>query len=396
MRDPVLALPLATELLERLPIPLCLRNQQSRYVWVNQAFEAAFGRASKHLLGLSDFDLLTHEQALLEQMRDERVFRTKQDVFFEERSGSANALKGTTGWHLAIRDSEGSVRYCLRQWGSLGPSSKEPVLRSAPEEQPEGSGDVQASLSPEDSLREERLMVLGQLAGPLAHQLGNPLCSMGLAIANVRRLVGTTACQDIRDALASAEESVAIADRIIKDLLAYSKIRPPILRPTAAAELVRMALVKFPLPPEIRLGEHLSEENVLVDGRQVSDAISNLITTTWEAMASGGILLITSRRSGDFVDLLIGDSRSPVHKSVEDRNFEPLVSTQDLGMGLGLNTARALIANQGGSLDYLAQALEDETVFRVRLRSGRQQVSSEKPADDVSPYPASDHDRPTS
>ncbi|HTV25582.1 MAG TPA: PAS domain-containing protein, partial [Polyangiaceae bacterium] len=66
---------LTLAMLEGLPTPLCLRDRQSRYVWANAAFCSAFGRAKAELIGKTDFDLLPHEQALLEQIRDERVFR---------------------------------------------------------------------------------------------------------------------------------------------------------------------------------------------------------------------------------------------------------------------------------------------------------------------------------
>jgi len=66
---------LAWTMLEGLSTPLCLRDQKSRYVWANAAFQSAFGRARLELIGKTDFDLLPPEQALLEQMRDARVFR---------------------------------------------------------------------------------------------------------------------------------------------------------------------------------------------------------------------------------------------------------------------------------------------------------------------------------
>ena len=40
-----------------------------------------------------------------------------------------------------------------------------------------------------------------------------------------------------------------------------------------------------------------------------------------------------------------------VSGAITDRLFEPLVTNKPLGMGLGLTTARALVVNQGGTLE---------------------------------------------
>lgn len=363
MDNSKLNLPLTIELLECLPIPLCLRDRRSRYVWVNRAFESAFGRPRSELVGMSDFDLLPHEQALLEQMRDERVFRTEQDVFFEDRTDCTGALRGVTGWHLAIRGADDRIAYSLRQWGSLGGAATGPIFGDPSVDPLEESQPTQTQ-----QLREERLLVLGQLAGPLAHQLGNPLCSMGLAIANVRRMLGKTASTDTRDALTSAEESVAIADRIIKDLLTYSKIRPPSLRSTTVSSLADTAQSKAPLPPGVVLKNGLGEELVLVDARQVSDAIANLITSACEALSAQGTLAITSGELGEFIHLTIGDAAEEPCNSRHAPPFEPLIPSKDLGIGFGLTTARALILNQGGTLEYRPQEKGDGALFRVLLR----------------------------
>jgi len=93
-------------MLEGLSTPLCLRDDKSRYVWANAAFQSAFGRARLELIGKTDFDLLPEEQARLEQMRDARVFREGQHLFFEDRSSLGSTLIGLSGWHIPIRSAD--------------------------------------------------------------------------------------------------------------------------------------------------------------------------------------------------------------------------------------------------------------------------------------------------
>src|SRR5215831_13011904 len=169
-------------MLEQLPTPLCLRDRQSRYVWANAAFHSAFGRASNELIGKTDFDLLPPELALLEKMRDERVFQDGQDLFFEDQTGLGAPLIGLSGWHLPVTGADASVQYVLRQWGPSGHTRPEPKLTPEADESVRLLKEQQAEL-----LKKERLIVLGQLAGSLAHQIRNPLCAISNAVAFLRR-----------------------------------------------------------------------------------------------------------------------------------------------------------------------------------------------------------------
>src|SRR4051812_28667203 len=204
-------------MLEGLPTPLCLRDRQSRYVWANAAFCSAFGRAKAELIGKTDFDLLPHEQALLEQIRDERVFSDGLDLFFEDRAGYPTTLVGMSGWHIPVRRSDQhAVEYVLRQWGtgtSLGNSSgAEPPTPDA-EESVRMLKEQQSEL-----LKKERLIVLGQLAGSLAHQIRNPLGAISNAVAVLRRQLSGQTTPPMDQALDIAQEEVWVANRIIADL----------------------------------------------------------------------------------------------------------------------------------------------------------------------------------
>lgn len=336
---------LALVMLEKLPTPLCLRDRQSRYVWANPAFHAAFGRAQSDIIGKTDFDLLPHEQALIEHTRDERVFQDGQDLFFEDRGGIPATLVGVSGWHIPVKRSDQSVQYVLRQWGTGG--SVGPEVPSTPdaEESVRVLKEQQSEL-----LKKERLIVLGQLAGSLAHQLRNPLGAILNALAVLRRQLSAQSGPTAQ-ALDMAEEEVWVANRIIADLLAYSRIRPPARRKVSVDELIESVLARETVPEGVQIDRRFGSERVDVDAGQVCDAIANVIRNACEAMDGHGTLTIASRRDEDCVELTIADTGVGVSREEIALLFEPLITSKPLGMGLGLTTARALVANQGGTLE---------------------------------------------
>jgi signal transduction histidine kinase len=356
---------LSLAMLEGLPTPLCLRDRQSRYVWANAAFCSAFGRAKAELIGKTDFDLLPHEQALLEQIRDERVFRDAQDLFFEDRASHPSTLVGISGWHLPVRCSPNEpVQYVLRQWGTSGaPPSSNAQMPDA-EESVRMLREQQSEL-----LKKERLIVLGQLAGSLAHQIRNPLGAISNAVAVLRRQLSGQTTSAMEQALDIAQEEVWVANRIIADLLAYSRIRPPAQRSIGVQELVDTVLGRETVPEGVSIDERLGGERVYVDPGQVADAIANVIRNACEAMDGQGTLTIASRRDDDWVELTIADTGVGISQEEIALLFEPLITSKPLGIGLGLTTARALVANQGGTLECEGEPGKGAR-FKLRLPTG--------------------------
>jgi signal transduction histidine kinase len=358
---------LTLAMLEGLPTPLCLRDRQSRYVWANAAFCSAFGRAKAELIGRTDFDLLPHEQALLEQIRDERVFRDGQDLFFEDRASHPSTLVGISGWHLPVRraDQDASVQYVLRQWGPSGASSSAGTLLT-----PDAEESVRLLREQQSELlKKERLIVLGQLAGSLAHQIRNPLGAISNAVAVLRRQLSGQTTPAMDQALDIAQEEVWVANRIIADLLAYSKIRPPAQRSITVQELVDTVLGRETVPEGVSIDERLGGERVYVDPGQVADAIANVIRNACEAMDGQGTLTIASRRDDDSVELSIADTGVGISQEEIALLFEPLITSKPLGIGLGLTTARALVSNQGGTLECEGEPGKGAR-FKLRLPTG--------------------------
>jgi signal transduction histidine kinase len=341
---------IALAMLEALSTPLCLRDHKSRYVWANAAFQSAFGRGRLELLGKTDFDLLPPEQALLEQMRDARVFQEGQHLFFEDQAGLGSTVIGLSGWHIPIRGSDGAVSFVLRQWGAAG--TYPATLKAEPPSTPNAEESVRLLRQQQDELlKKERLIVLGQLAGSLAHQIRNPLCSISNAVAVLRRQLSGMTTAPMEEALRIAQEEVWVANRIIADLLAYARIRPPAPRNLSVQELVETVLVREAIPAGVHITQHLGDERVHVDPSQICDAIANIIRNACEAMDGAGTLTFASRRDEDGVELTIADTGVGISQEEIALLFEPLVTSKPLGIGLGLTTARALVVNQGGTLE---------------------------------------------
>ncbi len=223
-------------------------------------------------------------------------------------------------------------------------------------------------------VRRERLAVLGQLAGGLAHQIRNPLGAITNAAYVLQHRVGEgdeDAARAVSIILAEAWQ----ANRIITDLIDYARVRPPVRRPVSLRAIVERALASQVTPANVRVTLDVAPAPlVAVDPDQVRDALENLLRNAVEAMPLGGELRIRARvepgrtpedAAGALV-LTIADDGVGIPCDVQQTLFEPLVTTKPLGLGLGLTTTRALVENQGGTITF-ESAPGRGTSFEVTL-----------------------------
>jgi len=352
--------------------PIFVKDREFRFVLLNQALSAMVGYPRGQMLGKTDFDFFPEAEARFFREKDVELFRSGGPVAIDEEpitdaSGKVHILATTK---VALRDESGEVTHLV---GIIHDITR---LKEVEEALRHGSEVLEARVrertaaleeAQRELLRKERLAVLGQLAGGLAHQIRNPLGAIANATALLRRAMADLRRPELDAALDIIHEEVFRADRTITGLLDFTRVRPPEPRPIAVKELVDRALEGEVLPPSIALTIDVPVGlTVAVDATQVQGALSNLVRNAIEAMPKGGRLGIHAATRGDVVAIEIRDTGPGLAPEVEGRVFEPLVTTKTLGIGLGLSTARTLVEGQGGTIVY-ASLPGQGTVFEIRL-----------------------------
>ncbi|MBM3333907.1 two-component sensor histidine kinase, partial [Candidatus Sumerlaeota bacterium] len=201
----------------------------------------------------------------------------------------------------------------------------------------------------DDRLRQERLAVLGQLAGSVAHELRNPLAVISNAVFYLQSIL-KDADKPVIEYLAIIAGEVERAARIVNDLLDIARTRQADRQEVSVASLLRLQMEKNPPPAnvEVLLKAPDSLLTVFVDPMQISQVLSNLISNAYQSMTQGGRLAIEAVCENDCVAIAIRDTGCGISKANLEKIFEPLFTTRARGVGLGLTVARNLVeANQG-------------------------------------------------
>jgi signal transduction histidine kinase len=105
---------------------------------------------------------------------------------------------------------------------------------------------------------------------------------------------------------------------------------------------------------------------------QIQQIFINLILNAFDAMPSGGRLLIEARPAGNGIEMLFEDSGSGIPEDQRNNIFEPFFSTKDGGTGLGLTVSYNIVTAHGGTLD-LVDGRGAGACFRLFLPMGDKQ-----------------------
>ena len=216
-------------------------------------------------------------------------------------------------------------------------------------------------------VRQEKLAVLGQLAGGVSHELRNPLGVIKNAFYFLNMVLEEPS-PEVKETLEILEREVAIAEKTISSLLDFARPRLPIRRPADLNRVVREALSRTTVPQNVELAEQLDETlpTAPVDPDQLVHAFGNILLNGIQAMPEGGRLLVKSSKVGRWVAVSVTDTGVGIPKENMGKIFEPLFTTRAKGIGLGLPLAKILVDGHGGTIEVESEVGRGST-FTVKL-----------------------------
>jgi signal transduction histidine kinase len=214
--------------------------------------------------------------------------------------------------------------------------------------------------------RSERLALLGQLSGGLAHQLRNSVTG-----ARIATQLHTRHCKQVdQDSLAVALRQLSLTESHLQRFLTAGQ--PTIPRRadcdlsaviSDVATLVGPACehrnVALGLPRDGACGEPL-----WADAAQLRQLLLNLVLNAIEAAGPGGWVRIEAERSPRALRLRVIDSGPGPRADLAERLFEPFATGKPEGIGLGLTVARQIAAAHGGTIGF---STNGATTFEATL-----------------------------
>lgn len=230
--------------------------------------------------------------------------------------------------------------------------------------------DLQAEL-----LHVSRLTAMGQMSSGLAHELNQPLTAIMNYVKAARRTVEGVDDQRVARAVElmdKASAQTARAGQIIRRLRDFVEKGETHRRlediNTTVAEAVALGLAAG--TDVERLFAYAGNlPQVMIDRIQIQQVVLNLVRNAVEAMAGRPrreLRVGTGIDDEGLIVVTVADTGPGLPAEVQDRLFQPFVTTKESGMGIGLSLCRTIIDAHGGSLDALP-GREGGAVFRFSL-----------------------------
>ena len=222
----------------------------------------------------------------------------------------------------------------------------------------------------------ERLAAIGEMAANLAHELKNPIVTIGgFAGRLVKGLPGDSREHQYADTIV---KEIGRLERMLADILAFSR------KPTICYNIcdVGEILVDCFASCATTLEDHgvtLARSfeggpwTTLGDAHQLKQVFLNLVLNACEAMPDGGTLHVSLRKvSLDKKCILVSirDSGGGIPAEMLPKIFNPFFTTKPHGTGLGLAIVNRILQNHGGSIEVRNEG--NGAVFTVTLQQAEE------------------------
>jgi PAS domain S-box-containing protein len=218
--------------------------------------------------------------------------------------------------------------------------------------------------------RTERIAELGTLASGMAHEIGTP---MNVILGRAEYMMDRVSDESIRKGLKTIIAQVERITRVMNQLLAFARRKPPERRSLNlkdiiedGMELFRERLDRNRVTVELTVDDRCP--SVMADADQMSQVFINLVANAIHAMPQGGTLRVGLTQDQNAVKLTVSDTGHGIPREVLPKIFDPFFTTKEFGKGtgLGLTVVKGIIEEHRGTITVESEEGKG-TTFTVLL-----------------------------
>ncbi|MEW6586282.1 MAG: ATP-binding protein, partial [Nitrospirota bacterium] len=217
---------------------------------------------------------------------------------------------------------------------------------------------------------EERAKSLEQMMDQVAHEMRNPLTSIG---GFTRRIYeGLHESDPNKKYLKMVIEDVARLEGMIKQLIELKAMGEPRMEPVDINEIIGETLRSFErelraMNIEVKTDLADNPPKLMADRHKLITAVSGLVDNAIEAMENPPkVLRVASSIKDEYMEVVVSDTGKGIPKDRIKYIFDPFFTSKIYGPGLGLTFARRIVQEHEGTISAESE-LGKGTAFIIRL-----------------------------
>lgn len=220
----------------------------------------------------------------------------------------------------------------------------------------------------EQSKRNEKLIAMGELASGVAHEVRNPINSIGMIAQRLNReFEPKNDAEEYSSITNLLKDEVNRINKIITQFLRYAK--PLDIQLTEVdinkymEEIHRLFSEQAEQKKILFMVEGENNLSIRIDPELFKQAIINIIQNAFEAVEDGGNVLVKYFRRNNFFEVDISDNGKGIAEKDQRKIFDLYYTTRKEGTGLGLSISQKIIYQHNGIIDFTTGS--DGTIFKI-------------------------------
>lgn len=226
----------------------------------------------------------------------------------------------------------------------------------------------------EEKLRAARLAMVGKMAAQIAHEVRNPLSSIGLNTELLEDELGENATE-ARELCRAIHTEVNRLTEVTETYLGLRGGKPKLAKESLNAIIgdlvgfVRNDLATRHVELETKLDSE--DPTGYVDANQIRQCLINLVRNAADAVSAkgGGHVVLRTRGEQDHVEIEVEDDGIGIASELLPRLFDPFFSTKEGGNGLGLALTQQIIRDHRGEI-HVTSRVGRGTTFTLTVPAG--------------------------
>src|SRR6266513_416521 len=216
-----------------------------------------------------------------------------------------------------------------------------------------------------------RMAAIGETAGMVGHDLRNPLQTIintvHLAMESMKS-GGAPQNLRIEKMLETIREQADFMNKIVSDLQDYARQPKPSFVEYDLQGLIddTRSSISIPTSVEVLTSFEPGFPKLTVDPNLLRRAFTNIIANALQAMPEGGQLRIKAWKNKELATISFQDTGKGIPEDIKAKIFNPLFTTRDKGVGLGLAVAKQLVESHHGDIKVSSKVGEG-TTFTVEI-----------------------------